>query len=203
MNFDTNKVNQFSYLRSPLDKLFDEDSKVFGHCLLIDSYSENLAKYINAYVKGKSKRPFETSACILVEKKKGQGHNRLLSRFQLLHECKHTYVDASGVTKRIILQVYYDPPQPRLLNSISTNGLTMQFLGKVSGIDRHILVDTAASHCYLSSSYVKRIGLHVKKHNGKVVLGNGLEVEMEGTVNVHVKNSTIPISSPLFGYQIK
>ncbi len=187
LNFDTNKVSQFSYLRSPLDTLFSEDSKVFGHCLLIDSCSENLAKYVSAYVKGKTKRPFETSACILVEKKKGQGYNRLLSRFQLLHECKHTYVDACGVTKRIILQVYYDPPQPRLLNSISSNGLTMQFVGKVAGIDGHILVDTAASHCYLSSSYVKRIGLHMKENNGKVVLGNGLEVDMEGTVNVHVK----------------
>ena len=122
-----------------------------------------------------------------MEKKKGQGHNRLLSRFQLLHECKHTYVDAFGVTKIIILQVYYDPPEPRLLNSISTNGLTMQFLGIFFGIDGHILVDTAASHCYLSSSYVKRIGLHMKENNGKVVLGNGLEVDMEGTVNVHVK----------------
>jgi hypothetical protein len=187
LNFNTNKVHQFSYLRSPLDKLFDEDSKVFGYCLLIDSYSKNLAKYINAYVKGKSKRLFETSACILVEKKKGQGHNRLLSRFQLLHECKHTYVDAFGVTKRIILQVYYDPPQPRLLNSISTNGLTMQFLGKVFGIDGHILVDTVASHYYLNSSYVKCIGLHMKENNGKVVLKNELEVDMEGTVNVHVK----------------
>ena len=63
----------------------------------------------------------------------------------------------------------------------------MQFLEKVSRIDGHILVDTAASHCYLSSSFVKRIGLHGKENNGKVVLGNGLEVEMEGTVNVHVK----------------
>ena len=87
--------------------------------------------------------------------------------------------------------MYYDPPQPRLLNSISTNGLTMQFLGKVSGIDGHILVDTDASHCYLSSSYVKRIGLHMKENNGKVVLGNRLEVDMEGTVNVHVKTYDI------------
>jgi hypothetical protein len=104
-----------------------------------------------------------------------------------LHECKHPYVDAFGVRKKIILQVYYDPPQPRLLNSILTNGLTMQFLGKVFGIDGHILVDTAASHCYLNSLYAKRIGLHMKENNGKVVLGNGLEVDMEGTVNVHVK----------------
>ena len=63
----------------------------------------------------------------------------------------------------------------------------MQCLGKVSRIGGHILVDTIASHCYLSSSYIKRIGLHVKENNDKVVLGIGLEVDMEGTVTVHVK----------------
>jgi hypothetical protein len=49
-------------------------------------------------------------------------------------------------------------------------------------------VDTTASHCYLSSSYVKRIGLHLKQNNGKMVLENGVEVDKEGTVNMHVKN---------------
>ena len=44
-----------------------------------------------------------------------------------------------------------------------------------------------ASHCYLSSSYVKRIRLHVQKINGKVMLRNGLEVEMNGNVDVHVR----------------
>ena len=55
------------------------------------------------------------------------------------------------------------------------------------GINGHILVNTVASHCYLSSSYVKYIGLHVKYNNDKVILTNELDVEMEGTVNVHVK----------------
>ena len=84
--------------------------------------------------------------------------------------------------------MYYDPPKPRILNALSrSSGLAMQFLGNVSGMDAHILLDTAASHCYLNSSYARRIGLHVEKDNGEVVLGNGLEVELEGSVNVHVK----------------
>jgi hypothetical protein len=48
-------------------------------------------------------------------------------------------------------------------------------------------VDTVVSYYYLSSSYVKRIDLHVNENNDNVVLGNGLEVDMERTVNVHVK----------------
>ena len=63
----------------------------------------------------------------------------------------------------------------------------MQCSGNISGIDGHILVDTATNQCYLSLSYVKHIGLHVKENICKMVLGNELEVEMEGTVNVHVK----------------
>ena len=39
----------------------------------------------------------------------------------------------------------------------------------------------------MNPSYSRRIGLHVEKDNGEVVLGNGLEVELEGSVNVHVK----------------
>jgi hypothetical protein len=84
--------------------------------------------------------------------------------------------------------VYYDSPKPRILNSISLfNGLSMQFQGKVFGIDAHVSIDTAISHCYLNSTYAKRIGLHVLKDNGKVILENGLESELEGNSKVHIK----------------
>ena len=84
--------------------------------------------------------------------------------------------------------LYYDPPKPMILNSISLfNGLTMQFQGKVSRIDVHVLVDTTISHCYLNSTHAKRIGLHVVEDNGKVILENGLESELEGNSKVHIK----------------
>ena len=87
--------------------------------------------YVRAYEEGKSKRPFDSSACILVEKKKGQGYNRQLSRFQLLHEYVNIFKNACGMTKKEVWQVYYDAPKCRLLNIISsTMGLTMQFLGE-------------------------------------------------------------------------
>jgi hypothetical protein len=74
------------------------------------------------------------------------------------------------------------------MNALSlSSSLVMQFLGDVSRMDVHVLLDTVASHCYLNSSYARRIGLHVKEDNRKVVLGNGLEVELEKSVNVHVK----------------
>ena len=88
-----------SHLQCSLDTLFDEESKIWGHYLFIHLFQESLAMYVKAYEEGKSKRPFDSTTCILVEKKKGQGYNRQLSRFQLLHECVNTYKDACGGNK--------------------------------------------------------------------------------------------------------
>jgi hypothetical protein len=63
----------------------------------------------------------------------------------------------------------------------------MQFQGDVSRMDAHVLLDSTANHSYLNSSYVRCIGLHFKENNSKIGLENGLEVELEGSVNVHVK----------------
>ena len=85
-------------------------------------------------------------------------------------------MDDSQRCKSIILNI---------VNSIVD--LTKKFQGKVSRMDAHVLIDTTASHCYLNSSYAIGIGLNVAKSNGLVMLENGLKVELEGTINVHVK----------------
>jgi hypothetical protein len=114
-----------------------------------------------------------------------KGYNR---KFQLLHECEYIYRSIFGKKKKKVFHMYYDPPKLRILNSISlTNGLIMQFQGKVSRINAHVLVATPISHCYLNSTYVKRIGLRVVEYNGKGRLGNGLESELEEKSKVHFK----------------
>jgi hypothetical protein len=91
----------------------------------------------------------------------GQG-NRLVSRFQLLHECKHTYINAFG-SKKTVWQMYDDSPQPRVLNFISNNGLTIYFFRKSLWNRLAHIDNNDASRCYLSSTYVIYIGLHVKE----------------------------------------
>jgi hypothetical protein len=59
---------QLPYFHSSLDTYFDEYSSLYGHCLLLDFFLENLANHIPTFKMGKSKRSFETSACILVKK---------------------------------------------------------------------------------------------------------------------------------------
>jgi hypothetical protein len=69
-SFDMNNEIQLPYLHSSVDIFFDEDSSIYGHCLLLDPFLENLTNYISTYKKGKSKRPFENRTCILVKRKK-------------------------------------------------------------------------------------------------------------------------------------
>ena len=63
----------------------------------------------------------------------------------------------------------------------------MQYLGKVYGIDGHILVDTVARHCYLSSSYNKNVGLHIKIIMVKWYWEMDWKLIWRGPINVHVK----------------
>jgi hypothetical protein len=67
-----------------------------------------------------------------------ENDNRQLSRFQLLHECKHIYENAFGL--KDFWEVYYDPPKPRIMNalSLSSSLIVMQFLGDVSRMDGHL-----------------------------------------------------------------
>jgi hypothetical protein len=66
-----NNEIQLLFLHSSLNTSFDEVSSVHDHCLLLDYFLENLTNYIPTYKKGKFKRSFETSACILVKKEQG------------------------------------------------------------------------------------------------------------------------------------
>ena len=65
--------------------------------------------------------------------------------------------------------------------------MTLKFQRKIPRMNAHVLIDIVANHCYLNSTYVMRVGLNVAKRNGLVMLVHGLEVELERTINVHVK----------------
>jgi hypothetical protein len=63
-----NKEILLSYSQRSLELLFEE-ANVFGCCLFLNLMYESSSIYVRAYEKGKSERPFESSACILMEKK--------------------------------------------------------------------------------------------------------------------------------------
>lgn len=52
------------------------------------------------------------------------------------------------MTKKEVWQMYYDAPQPRLID---------YNLGKLAKINKPVSLDIVATHCFLSSSYVKHL----------------------------------------------
>jgi hypothetical protein len=63
----------------------------------------------------------------------------------------------------------------------------MSFSGQVAHQDASVLMDSAASHCFVSSSFAKTFGLKVKIGSNTLVLGNGDEVPTDRHIKVHVK----------------
>ena len=62
----------------------------------------------------------------------------------------------------------------------------MQFLGQVSGLNAHVILDTATTYCFVNSSYVDNFGLQYFKDYSVLQLANGEEVQVQGYVKLCV-----------------
>ena len=63
----------------------------------------------------------------------------------------------------------------------------MQFLGQISGLNAHVILDTATTDCFVNSSYLDNFGLQYVKGSSVLQLANGEEVQVEGYVKLCVK----------------
>ena len=151
-----------------LDRSLDEflDKDVSGHCLLLYVSTERLIQCVRHYAACKKDRPFDSSACFVVPKRKGPW-TAAMTGFELLMDLpKGTSIcevldDGQRVetTSKWPLRVYYDAPCPKRLSTMSLNGkFIMQFAGKVAGANSYILLDFAASETFFSVKFAKRIG---------------------------------------------
>ena len=85
-------------------------------------------------------------------------------------------------------QVYLDEARPHVLNQLTLSSqLMMSFSRQVAHHDASVLMDSAASHCFVSYVFTNTFGLRVKNGSNTLVLGNGDEVPTDGHIKVHVK----------------
>ena len=102
---------------------------------------------------------FDTRACFFIEKQRSVFVKNALKELQLLLEFQ-----VLKDNKPLTLQVYYDAPRPKTLNIFGgTRRLTMQFLGQISGLNAHVILDTATTDCFVNSSYLDNFGLQYVK----------------------------------------
>jgi hypothetical protein len=173
----------FVLCKRSLNLLMDFHSEIYGKCMFVDLTSLMMERFPLAYREGKRLHSFDTRACFLIEKHKSVFVKRALKGLQLLHEFQ-----VLKDKKPLTLQVYYDVPRPKSLNIFGgTRRLAMQFLGQVSGLNAHVILDTAATDCFVNSSYLDNFGLQYVKDSSILQLANGEEVQVEGYVKLRVK----------------
>ena len=68
-----------------------------------------------------------------------------------------------------------------------TKGHAIQFSGQVLGLNAHVILDIAATDCFVNSSYLDKFGLQYVKDFNVLQLANGEEVQVEGCVKLRVK----------------
>ena len=157
--------------------------EIYSKCMFVDLTSLMVKRFPLAYREGKRLHSFDTRACFFIEKHKSVFVKRALKGLQLLLEFQ-----VLKDNKPLTLQVYYDAPRPKTLNIFGgTRRLTMQFLGQISGLNAHVILDTAATDCFVNSSYLDNFGLQYVKDSSVLQLANGEEVQVEGYVKLRVK----------------
>jgi hypothetical protein len=123
--------------------------------------------------------PYNTSVCFIVEKYRAKNLERILPRFKLVNQFE---------SQSNLWQIYLDEAMPHVLNQLTIySQLMMSFFGQVVHHDAHVLMDSAASHCFVSHVFANTFGLKVEKNSNKLILGNGDEVPTDGYIKIHVK----------------
>jgi hypothetical protein len=145
----------------PLSDVLDVNSKVYGAFSLIIPSVDDLDSLLRSYLHGKEGAPYETGACFIVEKRKAQNLKRTLPQFKLVHQFESNSMQ---------WHVYLDEPRPHVLNQLTLSSqLMMSFSGQVAHQDASVLMDSAASHCFVSFGFAKTFGLKMKKGNDTLV----------------------------------
>ena len=116
---------------------------------------EDLQSFLKSYLHGKHGMPYDTSACFFfVEKYRAKSLKRILPIFKLIHQFE---------SQSKFWQIYLDEARPHVWNQLTLSSqLMMSFSGQVAHQDTSVLMDSVASHCFVSFVFTNTFGLKVK-----------------------------------------
>jgi Reverse transcriptase (RNA-dependent DNA polymerase)/RNase H-like domain found in reverse transcriptase/Integrase zinc binding domain/Chromo (CHRromatin Organisation MOdifier) domain/gag-polyprotein putative aspartyl protease/Integrase core domain len=148
------------------------ETDVSGHHVWLNAPYTRLFPFIRHYLQCKARRPQETSACILVPRWTGK-FRRLLHGMTKLVEYPtghplFTAPSAAGGRTAMAgipwpVEVWYDPPgrvTTAVLNTThSEQPLTFLYRGSTAGKPARVLLDSGASHNFVSAELVSQLGL--------------------------------------------
>ncbi len=167
------------------DEFMQTDSA--NHHVWLNMPEEYIADHLEHYLQCKATAPHCTSACVLVPARFRTSYKRrLLKGMQLIMQRSISGVD---------YHVYYDGPTPQLYaananrsdTDRSDTGMLMSFHCTASGTPASLLVDTGASHAYVSTAFVQRCGFSVEPSTADITLADGTVATCSGTCCVRLR----------------
>ena len=158
-----------------------------NHHVWLNMPEEYIADHLEHYLQCKAAALHNTSACVLVPARFRTSYKRrLLKGMQLIMQRSISGVD---------YHVYYDGPTPQLYAASanrsdtdrSDTGMLMSFHCTASGTPASVLVDSGASHAYVSTAFVQRCGFAVEPSTADITLADGTVVACSGTCCVRLR----------------
>ena len=159
---------------------------VAGQHVWLNMPEDAIVLHMEHYLLCKATAPHSTSACVLVPSRFSSSRDRRLLRGMHL-------VMQIRLLHGAMWHVYYDAPLPdlraaRISRSLAdSDDLLMSYTGVVSGSAASVLIDTGASHAYLSNQFAQRCGLSVRPSEATVTLATGVVTPVIGTCSVLVR----------------
>jgi hypothetical protein len=157
-----------------------------GEFVWINAPFNCLKRFIRRYMQQKSESPTDTSACILVpHRRRDYQAHQLMAHMQILQHFQAGTVlfnaptsDGSRRTELppcpFAVTIYYDPPEiaaTAVVAQMST--MSMLFTGKVNNTTATFLLDSGASHSFISNNLAARLNLQLQRATGNITTADG------------------------------
>ena len=150
------------------------DTDISGHNVWLNPPFAKIAQFVRHYLFCKAKSPSNTSACIMVPAWQGK-HRKWLHGMTLLHRYEQGHVlfhapqlhGGRSVLPGIPwpVEVWYDPPGRVVeldLQATSTDQpLMFRFQARAAGCAAKVLLDSGASHNFVSAAFVRASALRI------------------------------------------
>jgi hypothetical protein len=177
----------------PSDSFLDKN--VCGHTVWINPPFAKISQFVRHYLTCKARSPQNTSACILIPAWPGK-HRRLLQGMELMHRYERGHVlfsaprtDGSRSVMPGIpwpVEIWHDPAGrvvPVALNAATAEQpLLFRYAARAAGRKATVLLDSGATHNFVSAAYAHASGLHVAPPTAAytVRLASGETVALQG-----------------------
>ena len=170
------------------------EEDIHGKHAFIAPPTSNIFNVLEHYCEMKKKAPISTSACFLLPKWEHAAFQLLLNGCEVLQTYEaRTHVPKTNTTlaaARFPMEVWYDSCKPAMqvqLIEDEDNQLMMTFAGKLGCHSAKILVDSGATHCFISPNFVKNKKLSIFPDEGEVSCAGGTVTAIQGYVKVPVR----------------